>query len=471
MTDGEYDIVVIGAGPAGMAASVEARKAGASVLLLDEQDAVGGQIYRNVERASSSMRDVLGHEYRYGGGLAKTFAASGASYGKRSTVIDISRDGWVGYEHEGNVSYVKAGHIIIATGAAERPFPIPGWTLPGTMTVGAAQTMLKSSAAVPSPRAVLAGTGPLLYLFAAQVLRAGRKLGAIVDTSPRIPRLSAMRQLPGALRAPRYLMKGFGLLSAIRKANVPHYWGAIDLRIDGLDKTESISFSVGGRQHRIETDLVLLHQGVIPNIQITQALRCDHRWDELQMCWAPKLDIWGRTSLERIFVAGDGAGIGGALAAEYRGRIAALGVLADTGKLAKDEASRIAGRMRQALNKELAIRPFLDQLYQPPPSPSGPKDQSTIICRCEEVTVGQIGEAVAIGCAGPNQLKAFLRAGMGPCQGRMCGLSVSQTISEMRDVPVTEVGIYRLRPPFKPVSLLTLSKMSIPDRQKQERRQ
>lgn len=467
MTDGDYDVVVIGAGPAGMAAAVEARKSGVSVLLLDEQNALGGQIYRGVERASTRMLDVLGPEYRHGGELAKAFAGSGATHQKRSTVIDISQDGWVGFEDEENVSYVKASFIILATGAVERPFPIPGWAMPGAMTVGAAQTMLKSSAAVPTENAVLAGTGPLLYLFAAQVLRTGRRLGAIVDIGSKLPGLQAMRHLPAAVKAPQYLMKGLGLLSAIRKGKIPHYWNASDLRIEGTVHAEGISFKSAGRQRRIDTDLVLLHHGVIPNIQITQALRCQHRWDELQMCWTPALDTWGKTSLERIFMAGDGAGIGGAVAAEYRGRLAALGTLAALGKLTHDEISRKADPFRKYLRKELAIRPFLDAFYQPSEPPHGPKDQTTIICRCEEITVGQIRKAVDIGCAGPNQLKAFLRAGMGPCQGRMCGLSVSQAMGHMRGVPVSEVGSYRLRPPFKPVSLEALSKMSIPDHPKQ----
>lgn len=463
MNDGKFDLVVIGAGPAGMAAAVEARKAGVSVLLLDEQDALGGQIYRAVERATSGMLDTLGPEYRRGGELAKAFASSGTTHGKRSTVIDISRDGWVGFEHEDNVSYVKAGCIILATGAVERPFPIPGWTLPGVMTVGAAQTMLKASAAVPSSRTVLAGTGPLLYLFAAQVLRTGRSIGAIVDIGSKLPGLPAMRHLPAALSAPGYLMKGLGLLSAIRKGAIPHYWNARDLCIEGVDHADGISFTSGGRQHKIDTDLVLLHHGVIPNIQITQALRCDHRWDALQMCWVPELDAWGKTSTERVFMAGDGAGIGGAVAAEYRGRIAALGTLAALGKLSHEDISRKADPLRRNLRKELAIRPFLDAFYQPSKLPRGTKDQSTIICRCEEITVAQIGKAVDLGCAGPNQLKAFLRAGMGPCQGRMCGLNVSQAIGHMRGVPISEVGSYRLRPPFKPVSLDALSKMSVPD--------
>lgn len=179
------------------------------------------------------------------------------------------------------------------------------------------------------------------------------------------------------------------------------------------------------------------------------------------MCWRPVLDSTGQTESEGIWIAGDGAGISGAEAAVPAGRLAAMAAVAGLDGVTAPTAVELA--TEQASRSKLnAVRPFLEALYAPAPEYLVPDDE-TIVCRCEEVTAGQIREFVDLGCLGPNQAKSYGRCGMGPCQGRYCGLTVSHLIADARGVPVEDVGYFRLRPPLKPVTLGELASMAAVD--------
>ncbi len=205
--------------------------------------------------------------------------------------------------------------------------------------------------------------------------------------------------------------------------------------------------------------MLLVHEGVVPNIHPTMALGCAHDWRDDQLCWVPRLDAWGETSLPGLFVAGDGAGIAGAQAAGWRGEIAAIGVAQRLGRVDDAEATRRATAPRRQLDRALAIRPFLDALFRPRAALFAPSDD-TVVCRCEELTARDI-RAAATGTPGPNQVKAFTRAGMGPCQGRQCGYTVAHLLAAMQKRPVAEIGFYRIRPPLKPVTLGELASLDV----------
>lgn len=444
-----YDIAVLGAGPAGMSAATRAAQLGARVVLLDEQPAPGGQIYRNVETATAQQQRVLGPDYAAGRTLTQAFRQSGASYRPGCTIWDVTCDGSVTFSHSGKPERITARHLILATGATERPMPLPGWTLPGVMTAGAAQILLKSGGLV-ARDAVLIGSGPLLYLLAAQMIAAGKPPAALIETQSRADLWAARGHLPGALRGWPYLAKGAGMLARIMLAGVKRYSGAQDIELIGQDSVSSVRFRSGAKTHELATQTVLLHHGVVPNTQISRALRLDHRYDQAQRCFVPVLDALCRSSHPGISIAGDGAGIGGAKVAALSGDIAALGA-AQTIDLIPD-ATQQAAPLQRKRAKELAIRPFLDRAYPAAAQSLRPKD-ATIICRCEEVTAGQIRQFAALGCKGPNQAKAFGRAGMGPCQGRFCGLTVTEILAQETGQSQTETGALRIRAPLKPVTL------------------
>ncbi|MDH3914503.1 MAG: (2Fe-2S)-binding protein, partial [Rhodospirillales bacterium] len=301
------------------------------------------------------------------------------------------------------------------------------------------------------------GTGPLLLLLAAQYLRAGVRIAALLDMTSRSNALRALPHLPAALAAFGTLAKGLALKREIRHAGVRVVKGVTSLRALGEARLEAVVYEAGGREQRLDSELLLVHFGVIPDSNTTRSLGVRHLWDSRQLCWRPAVDAWGNTDVEGFAVAGDGAGIGGALAAEQAGRLAALEAARALGRIEAAERDRRAAPARAALAKELRVRPFLDALFQPAPELISRLDDDTVVCRCEEVTAGQIREAVGQGCAGPNQLKSFTRCGMGPCQGRQCGTTVSQLIGHTLGRPVEEIGAYRIRPPLKPISLTQLA--------------
>ncbi|MBR1216104.1 NAD(P)/FAD-dependent oxidoreductase [Bradyrhizobium sp. JYMT SZCCT0180] len=448
-----YDVVVIGAGPAGLAAATTAAEAGLSTLLLDENAGPGGQVWRAIASTPVTERDHLGADYWAGAKLVEAVRSSGAEIIHRATVWSLDRNLEIGVSLGGASFFVKARRVILATGALERPFPIPGWTLPGVMTAGAAQTMLKSSGLVPDGSTVIAGQGPLLWLLAAQILRLGGRIDRILDTTERRNYFAALPHAFAFMTSP-YFAKGFALMRQVR-AKVPVVSGVTELAAAGDGELATVTYLSGGRRETVPAELLLLHQGVVPNVNLAMATGIEHRWDDLQLCWSPVLDRDGNTSVEGIAIAGDGAGIGGAEAAIVRGRIAARAAVE---ALAPTAAARLApmATFRGALVKAERGRIFLDTLFRPAPQfriPSG----DTIVCRCEEVSAKDILDAVAIGATGPNQLKAYRRTGMGPCQGRLCGLTVTELMAQARGKTPQEIGYYRLRAPVKPITLAELA--------------
>ena len=450
-----YDVVVIGAGPAGLAASATIAEAGLSVLLLDENAGPGGQVWRAIASTPVTERSHLGADYWAGANLFGEVRSSGAEIIQRATVWSLDRNLEVGVSIGGASSFVKARRVILATGALERPFPIPGWTLPGVMTAGAAQTMLKSSGLVPDGKTVIAGQGPLLWLLAAQILRLGGRIDSILDTTERRNFLSALPHAFAFLTS-RYFAKGLAMMREVR-AKVPVVTGVSELAAAGDGRLATVTYAAGGRRETIAAELLLLHQGVVPNVNLAMAAGIEHRWDDRQLCWSPVLDHDGNTSVEGIAIAGDGAGIGGAEAAVIRGRIAARAAVEALAPAAAGKLAPVA-TLRASQAKAERGRAFLDTLFRPAPQfriPSG----DTIVCRCEEVTARDILDAVGIGATGPNQLKAYRRTGMGPCQGRLCGLTVTELMAQARGKTAQEIGYYRLRAPVKPITLAELAAM------------
>ena len=451
---GSYDVAVVGAGPAGLAAATVCARAGLATVLFDEQQTPGGQIYRAVTTTPVTRDTILGPDYWAGAKLAQGFLASRAQYVPGATVWNLTREREIGVSVAGAARILKAGRVILATGALERPFPIPGWTLPGVMTAGAGQILLKASGLVPDGRTVIAGCGPLLWLIAWQYLNAGARIDAILETAG-ADRAAAWRHAPAFAASP-YFLKGLRLMFAVRRrARV--VTNVIELRAEGRDRVEAIAFRTArSGEQRLPIDNLFLHQGVVPNVNLAMAAGIEHRWDDVQLCFSPVLDDEGGTAIPGIAIAGDGAGIAGAEAAQARGMLA--GIAAVRALRPGVQAAAPEATVRARLARFKRGRAFLDAYYQPAARFRRPA-RDTLVCRCEEVTAGQIIDTVALGCTGPNQMKAFLRCGMGPCQGRLCGLTVTELIAQARGVAPQAVGYYRLRPPIKPITLGELASL------------
>jgi len=443
------DLAIIGAGPAGMAAAVEAASLGLSVCVIDEAPAPGGQVFRAVERAAGDP--ALGADYAAGLGLVRDFRAARIGYRPATTLWHLDPDEGVLSVLAGDqTDEITARRVILATGAQERPVPIPGWTLPGVLTAGAAQIMLKTAGAVPQGRTVLAGQGPLLALIAAQLRRAGAPPALVLETTPPGRRRAALRHAAGTWAGRTLLAKSLALLAETRALS--RHRGVTGLRAEGEGRLQRVVWDGGS----IEADTLLLHEGVIPATHVSLAIGLAHAWDQAQRCWRPVTDAYGASSHDRVAVAGDGGGIGGWEAAVASGRLAALDAAHRLGRVPGEALAHRATPWLAARRQALAARPFLDALYAAPTWVLAPPD-GTIACRCEEVTAGRVREAARLGATGPNQLKAYLRCGMGPCQGRLCGPTVAALIAEVRGTTPESVGLYRPRAPYKPVTVAQLA--------------
>jgi octopine oxidase subunit A len=456
MIPGETDVVVIGAGPAGMAAATKLSSLGVAVTLLDENPAPGGQIYKAVDavvRSRPEAARLLGADYTHGQTLTEELRRSSVEYRPKTTVWQVERDGTVAFTEANCAKIMKARFVVVATGAFERPVPVRGWTLPRVMTVGAAQLALKTGGIVPAGRVVLAGNGPLLLLAAGQLADAGADIAAVLETTQFSDYLRSAPFLPKAMFAPEYLVKGVKMRARLRRAGVPIISGMRAFEIVGSTSARAVTYTQGGRTATVAADLVLLHLGVVPNTQITWQAGCRHDWVPPQRHWRPVTDQWGRSSIASVFVAGDGAAIDGAYAAECKGRLCALEIACSLERLTERERDVAAKPIRRSYTHHASPRRMLDALFSPPQCIVAPDQSDILACRCEEITVGAIHDAVDLGCLGPNQVKSYVRSGMGPCQGRMCGLTIGEIIAARRNSPMSDVGYLRVRPPIKPLTV------------------
>ncbi len=455
------DLLVIGSGPAGIAAAMTARRHGLSVTCLDEQPSPGGQIWRAVETVAGDSRGhLLGSAYLEGAAKVAAFRASGASYLPGTQVWQIEPGFEIYLLRGGQASALQARKVLLATGAQERPAPFPGWTLPGVLTVGAAQILLKTSGEIPLRPVWIVGCGPLPLLYATQLIAAGGSIAGWLDTASGGQTLKGIRHGAGVLAAPGAVLKGIGWMRDLRRAGVHPIARVTQVSAHGSNRVEKLCWTTAsGATGSAEAEVILIHEGVIPSIHAPLSVGCDMRWDEAQECFAPAVDEWGETSQAGLFVAGDGAGIGGSDAATLSGELAALRAAVQLGYLDAERGTEEARPVRRNLRRALAVRPLLDALYLPRAEVAAPSD-STIVCRCEEITAGQVRASAGTAMIGMRQFKAMSRSGMGPCQGRQCGATINRILADAQRRTPAEVGPLSVRPPLKPLTLGELATLA-----------
>lgn len=444
----ECEVAIVGAGPAGLAAASVCARAGLETIVLDEADSPGGNAHRGIARAPNRDRAVLGPEYWQGERLVAEFRASGARYEPQSIVWSVSRELELAVSRSEGALVVSARSVILATGSLERPFPIPGATLHGVEMLGRAQARLHATGEVPAGRTIIAGMGPLLWVAASQLLASGAKIDAILDTTPAENRMRALWHLPGFLFSP-YVRRAMRLLHAVRN-RTQVVSGVAELRAAGSGHVATVAYrNEEGDGRTLPADTLLLHQGMVPETHLAMAIGVEHRWDALRHCWVPIVDSNGGTSVAGVLLAGDAIGVGGAQAAAWRGVVSAVAVVESMQAGKKLHHGRLA---HTAVAQFSRGRRFLDTLYEPRARFRIPSDD-TVACACESVTAGEVRAAIDEGCAGPNQVKAFTRCGMGPCQGRMCGLTLTEMVAERRGISPAQAGSLTARSPAKPVPL------------------
>lgn len=441
-------VAIVGAGPAGLRAAEVLVDAGLRPVLIDEAPRVGGQVYRQPPPALQRPAATLyGHQAARATALFERWQALAPQVDHRpDTLVWQIETGTLHLLQQGRPATLKPDALILATGATDRVLPFPGWTLPGVFTLGGAQVLLKSQAAVIGPRVVLAGTGPLLPLVAVQLLQAGARVQAVFDLAPPD---SWRRAGPGLLARPSLALAGLRLLARLKAAGVPVHRGATGLRAEGEGRVQRLHATVAGRAIAVETDAIAFGHGLRSETQLADLAGCAFDWDALDEAWLPRADAWGRSSVAGVYLAGDGAGIRGADAAEAAGARAAQALLHDRGRApAPVPADRAHERWRQAMHALTA--PAADWAAEAP--------DELVVCRCEHLTAGELRACVRdTGASELNRLKALSRVGMGRCQGRMCGAAAARLLAQATAQPLQAVGRLRAQPPVKPVPVVALA--------------
>ncbi|WP_130907104.1 MULTISPECIES: NAD(P)/FAD-dependent oxidoreductase [unclassified Pseudomonas] len=440
-------VVIIGAGPAGIRAAQTLVAHGVRPVLLDEAARGGGQIYRrqpaNFKRSAVKL---YGFEARKAGALHRTIDTLREQLDYRpQTLVWNAEDGALDTLHDGRAARLEFSRVIVATGATDRILPVPGWTLPGVYSLGAAQIALKFQGCAIGERVVFAGSGPLLYLVAYQYAKAGANVVAVLDTSP----FSAQaRALPGLLSQPATLAKGVYYRSWLTAHGIAVHQGATLSRIDGGHRVQSLSWTRANAEHRLDCDAVAFAHGLRSETQVADLLGCEFAWNPLNRAWLPTRDSAGRSSVAQVYLAGDGAGIMGADAAEMAGERAALALLEDIGYLIEPQR---AAHLEQALSRIGDFRQGLERAFAFPEHWAADAADDVMVCRCEEVRAGEIREVVREGHWEINRVKAHCRVGMGRCQGRMCGAAAAEIIACESGRAVSGIGRLRTQAPIKPL--------------------
>jgi len=439
-------IVVVGAGPAGVRAAATLAKAGRSVVLIDENLRVGGQIYRQpppgAERAPEALYGFEAAKavavHRALDGLAVDYRPETLVWNARERVLDLS--GPRGRER------LAFDRLILATGATDRSIPFPGWTLPGVYSLGGSQIALKAQGCAIGRRVVFAGTGPLLPLVAYQYAKAGATVAAVLDTSPFAAKLKAA---PGLLALPKTFAKGLYYLAQLKRHGIRVIDGVERFAVEGGSVIEAIRWERPGESGRIACDAVGAGFGLRSETQLADLLGCGFAFDDLTRQWLPTKDAEGRASERHIYLAGDGAGIAGADAAELAGERVAWTLLGDTGGAV--DAARVA-TLDAGLARIARFRRAIEAAYPFPTALHDGLADEQIVCRCEGVTVGTLKYQVERREASEmNRLKAFSRLGMGRCQGRMCASAGAELLAHWRGAAPDAVGRLRGQAPVKPV--------------------
>jgi len=452
-----FDICVVGAGPAGMAAAVHGAESGARVVLIDASESIGGQFWRH--RGDVLSPPSLYHDADRFQSLAVRVEA--LVRGRRLThlrnhhvwTLSASSEGCLvrsldrGGTGQPAETSVVSRRLVLATGAFDRQIPFPGWDLPGVIAIGGLQALLKGSGVVAGPRVVVAGTGPFIVAAAAGLVSQGGHVIRIHDANH--PRNWAWHAR-AVVSAADKLREASEYAAILGNSRVPISHRSMVITAEGTDRLERVTTAKlrpdgsvrPGTEHTVDADVLAVGWGFVAQLELPIAAGCEIG---AARDGSPVtiVDRDQRTTNDVVFAAGELTGIGGAALASVEGAIAGIAAAGSLG-IANDS---LLGRVPAFERKRTSGRRFasaLDDVYPVPAAWPGVLTDETVICRCEEVSYAEVKQAVTLGAHDVRTAKLLSRAGMGWCQGRMCSFALERILPDpKRAVPDVRSGLER----------------------------
>lgn len=456
------DVLVIGAGPGGLSAALAARQAGASVVVLDERSLPGGQYFKQLSVTGADIAPP-DRQHRQGADLIAQVRQAGVEMIGDALVWGAFEPGEYGVAVEGHTQRWKPRATIIATGAYERGWQVPGWTLPGVMTTGAAQTLWRTARRLPGQRVLIAGNGPLNLQLASELQAGGATVVAVVEAAAE----PSLATLPSLLRmsvaAPGLVKDGLRYRWALRQCGGRMIHHAL---VSGIEaKGESLQVSLCNSQgqalaERFEVDCVCLGYGFEPANELLRALGCSHDYDSSRRQLVTRRDARGQTDIAGVFALGDCTGLGGAKVALAEGRLVGLEAATACGYQLSRELGESRREAEAERGRQQSFQKALWTLYHADARPKGidaAVAEANLICRCEEVSFATVQRALDSGMSTVGAIKRHTRVGMGRCQGRYCAAALDERVCEMTGSGRSEMSGFAPRLPVKPVTIAELA--------------
>jgi len=440
------ELLVIGAGPGGLCAAIAARRAGCTVTVADERAHAGGQYFKQLSVDGAAPADA---QHREGRALIETAQKLGVVFEERVTVWGAFPPNEFAAVVNGRARRYLPRATIIATGAYERGWPVPGWTLPGVMTTGAAQTLWRTARRLPGKRVLIAGNGPLNLQLAAELIAGGAEVLAVVEAAAKpglakLPRLLAM-----IAAAPSLVRDGLKYHARRRAGGARMIYGAV---VTSIEKTATSLRALVGDE-AVDVDAVCLGYGFEPSNELLRALGCAHDFDMKRRQLVTRCDDNSLTDIAGTYALGDCTGLGGARVAMAQGTLAGLAAAEALGHAINGDLQASREKARADAVRHRRFQQALWEIYAAPAPVAKLATPETLICRCEEVSFADVEAALGEGLEGLGAVKRRTRLGMGRCQGRYCAPILDTLLAERCGRPRNEFSGMAPRPPAKPVRI------------------
>ena len=461
MKNKKYDIVIIGSGFAGIASANILAGKGLSILMIDENFHVGGQLLRKIpQELGINKKYKPDYVKKIGNAFVNNLKRDDIEILNNTSVIGIYDNNEILIEIEKKkVASIHYEVILFTTGARERYLPFKGWTIPGVFSAGMSQVLMKSSGVLPSRDVVVGGSGLFLFSAAYEFLNNGAKVRSVLESTGIADKV---KMLPVLLHNFSKIMEGARYLGKIGSSGVPIRFNTriIEARGNGsleeivIGKTDRNGKLITGKEKIIKVGGFAYSYGFVPNIELPNLAGCKISFKKELGGWVVDVNENMETSIPGVFCAGEVTGVGGALKSVNEGETASLSILERFEKNGSIHAKK--NKLLKERKHHLNFAKYFNTLYGIRDEEISEIPDETIICRCEDVKMGDIREAVSNGFISPGALKTSVRAGMGNCQGRTCGPIIYNLLGSVSGIEGKNFTLFSNRPPVKPVKISSL---------------